>query len=59
MVGCGGPDLLKDTSGGAIDECVAVVDREVLSVLRRDGTDFVDEACRESLGWYQNKYYLH
>lgn len=49
-MGGGGPDLLKSASGGAIDEGGAVVDREVLFVLGRDGADFMDEACRGSLG---------
>ena len=52
-MGGGGPDLLKSASGGAIDEGGAVVDREVLFVLGRDGADFMDEACRGSLGRYR------
>ena len=50
--------MLKSASGGAIDEGGAVVDREVLFVLGRDGADFMDEACRGSLGRYRIQHYL-
>lgn len=35
---------MKSASEGAVNEGAAVVDREILFVLRRDGADFVDEA---------------
>ena len=47
--------MLKSASGGTIDEGAAVVDREVLSVLGRNGADFVDEACGGSLVMHRSQ----